>query len=844
MEHRSRKHEHQGQSITNRESDRHRSSQTKHRGSGQSKRPSTRDELSMQSRVKPPLSGDDDYVRRWLAQTRKEIEVDTKNALNLGNRSNHGSTRKKPSLDQNSFRNTFHETDTAQQYQYPKQKRRHRSSSDSSLIEPVLKPEPNLRKNELKPHVEKREEPVSHQAKKRKDASSESESTAESHARRENFTKRDRHKTRDDRYEPRKKKHKSDKQDGERNPKKRREKKGDKGRASKKAGEELMNKFSSEKVSQDRLTGIKGRIRSPRSGMVDMRYSEPNQLGRSFDRFSASQGRTPSTYRLQTVVPETTSRSSENSTTFLTWSRTQISPGGTATSRRRDFDSQNHQSPIPEPIRRSIESTGIFRDTGIDRNPSSTSVQAKQIPPQELIYQKQYLKGSKDPLECSNHISSTPQSKLIPRYPKHLSKDQRAMVRDPLLQQSHANATHDGCAAEDLFRNENQSLSSGIEDTTQQSHAIMEHHNLEPGEHRQKYLGRTERSTAAAPKEAESLRDSQHTPLSREQIAKSARVKRPATKTAVETIIKEPSPQDEQNTALNEQVVPQEIIKNSGPVDIAPIEHMLGPTPARPSNPAANGESPFQEDPKGSYYANNAQELYGLEKRQPVEAVPSALLSQHCGGRFEGMLLGNTTPISGESTLGMEPTKLEANFIAGIPGRVPSGGSLGQLSRSPHFSTNVEPAPLYLNQIQRQYSFQRSHFATNDNDLTDDRLGVFKSAMFSYSEDNEYDVLEEQDHKDRENEEHSTYEDREEFEHHAEEASYELQIRHPIPQGGDMVRLYESEELEPGNGCSFDGGYNSWIPAETFAEEEGTFLGDQLAEEVPMRRFWRPNRPF
>ena len=144
-----------------------------------------------------------------------------------------------------------------QQQQQSKGKRRHRSSSDSSLLEPVAKPEPKSRKgDEPKLHPEKREDHVAQQHKKHKVASSDSESSAESNTRQETYEKRDRHKTREDRYElkKKKKKHKSDKPDGERKPKKKREKKGDKKRASKKAGEDLMNNFSSKSVAQDRLT--------------------------------------------------------------------------------------------------------------------------------------------------------------------------------------------------------------------------------------------------------------------------------------------------------------------------------------------------------------------------------------------------------------------------------------------------------------------------------------------------------------------------------------------------------------------------------------------------------------
>lgn len=121
-----------------------------------------------------------------------------------------------------------------------------------------MKAEPKSRKGEPKSALERREEPVSRHQKKRNVESLDSASSADSHVYHKTFLKRERHKTREDRYEPKKKKHKEDTQDGEPKRKKKREKKGDMKKAAKKAGEDLMNNFSSKSVAQDRLT-----VRSP-----------------------------------------------------------------------------------------------------------------------------------------------------------------------------------------------------------------------------------------------------------------------------------------------------------------------------------------------------------------------------------------------------------------------------------------------------------------------------------------------------------------------------------------------------------------------------------------------------
>ena len=77
MEPRSSKREQRGQAhepSSNRKSERHRLSETEKRASADPRRRSTQHELPKES-LKPALSGDDDYVRRWLAQTDKEIDL-------------------------------------------------------------------------------------------------------------------------------------------------------------------------------------------------------------------------------------------------------------------------------------------------------------------------------------------------------------------------------------------------------------------------------------------------------------------------------------------------------------------------------------------------------------------------------------------------------------------------------------------------------------------------------------------------------------------------------------------------------------------------------------------------
>jgi len=139
-----------------------------------------------------------------------------------------------------------------------RKKRKHHTSSDSSLLEaPVGVPPQPLRGSDFKIENPAPEPCSGHHRKKRKreaSVSGTSISSASSKQKKETFERRPRHKTREDRYEPKKKAKKGPKEDEERRLKKKKEKKGDRKKAAKKAGEDLMRNFSSKRISQERLT--------------------------------------------------------------------------------------------------------------------------------------------------------------------------------------------------------------------------------------------------------------------------------------------------------------------------------------------------------------------------------------------------------------------------------------------------------------------------------------------------------------------------------------------------------------------------------------------------------------
>jgi len=136
-----------------------------------------------------------------------------------------------------------------------RRKRKHHSSTDSSLLENRFIPTPRPPQRVPQITTSKNQHAFSDSSRRSADDQSLSESLSSSSSsssrhREEKFERRKRHKTREDKYDL--KKRGTESKGGKTRTK--REKKGDRNRAAKKAGEDLMHKFSSKSIGQERLT--------------------------------------------------------------------------------------------------------------------------------------------------------------------------------------------------------------------------------------------------------------------------------------------------------------------------------------------------------------------------------------------------------------------------------------------------------------------------------------------------------------------------------------------------------------------------------------------------------------
>ncbi|KAF8857005.1 hypothetical protein BDZ45DRAFT_452700 [Acephala macrosclerotiorum] len=580
-----------------------------------------------------PLNGDDDYVRRWLAQTDSLTNQDPELLRRRETASRYEDEEKthithvKPK-----YRLDPQETEEALP---PIRKRKHASSSDSSILAVPIRPKSQrVDRGEEEARTRKSWEKTRDSTyKKQRIESSESNSSdpfTDESPPRETFEKRARHKTREDKYEPKIGCEKT-KRDAPKRKSKRKEKKSDRRKAAKKSGKELMQNFNSKSIGQERLTvrptqglGLfnNGRASSParRRGLSDLAFSEMNFLQhsnrhpqveqkpkasskarekekrkasraqeeiteffrpsrnpleethpnedrrrasfskptekrsvyvkqveqenrqQSHDdiksleprqrpyvglRHSASSSERLSTYH--SVSPaildprkyhESASRASEKGTTYVSWSETQLSPS--ASSQRLTIVDHRPVSPTPESVWRSIENTGIFRDTGIKM--SSAMVRRNERPSSRLDRTK--TSSASESARYSQVRSSTSPRRLSPEVEHNHRLDPRSQDERPASAASRGRTRTPLAESLQLPRNPGaaENLQNLQEIGNVRRRTVIEYFDSEHGWHETSNpLGRCKSRTSDPPRESVS------TPIDRQELAKAARIKRPST---------------------------------------------------------------------------------------------------------------------------------------------------------------------------------------------------------------------------------------------------------------------------------------------------------------------------
>ncbi|KAL5320794.1 hypothetical protein ACEPPN_011604 [Leptodophora sp. 'Broadleaf-Isolate-01'] len=719
------------------------------------------------------LSGDSDYVRRWLAQT----ECDTNQGEGLVTRETSNQEWNRVAHAEYPSRRTPRNLAIAPGPS--KRKRKHDSSSDSSLLEVPIRPQSHQWKQDDPRSISPRRPENQPTTPRKKQKVASSDSGLSSHPAtpsppKETFEKRARHKTREDRYEPRKKEKRQGKIAVEKSSRKKREKRGDRKKAARKAGEELMQNFSSKSIAQDRLTirpsqgpGLfnNGRASSParRRGIPDLAFSEMEFLRQSrthqqidsgdkvksksrekekkraskvqneissffkpsrapLQEVSPNQGGPPSDvarkehslYAKQleserdTIlhrpsepcgsypgpegrpqadgssnryqgghsysaspkisrsinIPGSTSRVSGKAMTYVSWSESQRSPA--PTSLHGNFY-QRPGSMTPDSVRRSIEKTGIFRDTGIERatrlnraNTSPGTYTSRAPKPHATQYgnpSERELTAMTGPSEVG---AGTKISEVCVQSREEALRDSsRRDARDELPER---------------LSSQNQTRETDNHGTTRKR-IVIERFDSTIGWREDPTAVNHSQQTSAAAMQTDRAQQPKSTPPSREQIAKNSRVKIPnRPSTAVPVLRDATAPYDEERDGrisilepTNKSPLNQDSSTAGEPKIFANSAHR--PLLSRASNPPlptiyedshehspGHGEAPFPEGQEGSNTAlepgqprlnaawnNNNQNQFGSQLQQQTQAGNQAVQEMdqmNAGGNSNGTYLG------------------------------------------------------------------------------------------------------------------------------------------------------------------------------------------------------------
>ncbi|KAF5867991.1 uncharacterized protein Bfra_007187 [Botrytis fragariae] len=580
------------------------------------------------------LSADKDYVRNWLAQTQNEDIIEPPKQLNTEIDS--GRPQKRPRYS--GYGHTAHRHGKSRSTVDPRPKSyEEHASSDSSLLEAsrmtVVDKRteiPQKSNTANRGHVKETTRSHKHQRNVSSSITSISSRSSVMQPKQEIFEKRARHKTREDRYDTKRKSNKAEAVD--KPIRTRREKRGDRAKAARKASNDLMSNFASNKIGKDRLIvrpsngpGIfqNGRASSPprRRGLPDLAFSEMEFLQRSgknsqvngsivvpkirvkekkkaaraqdeiaeFFKPSKTPARdnnptidhrtSPTSifevslyerqlrrdreddrYRYYTedsevridekrsqlmdsgnqqvqpnelqfpekLTPKHHSEEISNSKvhskatdTIMTWSESQHSPGATMALRQaREQCCQRQMSATPDSIRNSIERTGIFKDTGIE----SSSRRKSNI--QEPMNDELHGSGGKDIISTigslvetsrefsslgtdsaiSSHETGRPlnsqQSDCLLQLPSQMQKK----IEEPLLKWSNPVAV--------------EARDKGLRRT------VIEYYDPNRGWYRGEEPGSPSKSPEHHAKPTTALTT---TPLTRQQMARNAKIKRPST---------------------------------------------------------------------------------------------------------------------------------------------------------------------------------------------------------------------------------------------------------------------------------------------------------------------------
>ncbi|KAF7896819.1 uncharacterized protein EAF01_009222 [Botrytis porri] len=250
---------------------------------------------------------------------------------------------------------------------------------------------------------------------------------------------------------------------------------------------------------------------------------------------------------------------SKTTGTIVTWSESQYSPGATTASRRaREQCCQRQMSATPDSIRNSIELTGIFKDTGIE-----SSVRRKSNI-QELVNEEVHRAGGKDIIstigslvETSREFSSLGTDSAINSY---------EIGRSPSFQQPECLPQllpHMQKNKEEPLSKESKPVAVGVRDKGLRR-IVGEYYDPDRGWYRGEESEPPPKSPEHHSKQTTVLTA---TPLTRQQMASNAKIRRPSTTLPV---IREASDESREKSLSSMSIISRKGIQRTESAPVQP----------------------------------------------------------------------------------------------------------------------------------------------------------------------------------------------------------------------------------------------------------------------------------
>ena len=597
------------------------------------------------------------------------------------------------------------------------------------------------------------------------------------------------------------------------------------------------------------------------------------QVGTSSDRLSGRRRFTPGAQTAK-LVPDTTSMLSRRATSCVSWSETQLSPITKGVSKTLHTTSRGHKSPTPASIRRSLEKTGVFRDTGIRTSPDLEYPRSGVHPNVDSDHQIQNSSDVRETGEDRRNRNETSKSITSPSQTR--SPHSGCTNRDLTTRVSNLNNhPSEQRKAEDVHcerpGKQLQSL-AGITRSAGKSQAIVEHFDSQLGWHSHPNSAQPQRySPATQLNSGVTLQESKRTPNSRQQIAKNARIKRRSTILPVTTIAKardslqrykhrQVENESSRGTEVDEEVGNDEVLPQKSPETLTQVASSR-PDENPSINPVCKPGSEQTQQKELVYGNQNGRELESKSKCPDTATQDGPQAVAHSTTKVPVIEAARQAPagLNLSDKEWLEIIQHASN--SGTPLRQSwIGHGFQERIRPCRISPLIETRPLYMHQMQQnEYRSDKRQIrhdvdGESGHDTDQQFFRPLSSEMVSCKEHSHYDITEEVDtgHLAVDVDSYTDWEVNEGYLGIEDDAGKYQAVPGAWQPGEDFVQEemenYEVWNSQPQNSYGYEQLVeNMYAPdqvGELYVNDEQGNVYDYNEGDGNMGGFWRPHRQY